>query len=267
MVSMVPVLRRNWTRRRHKLGDADAFVVSIPKSGRTWLRFFLRHYLCSSAGLDFSIHLRSDEPSSLPRIRFSHDLWEHVTAPRLRDRLFGKFLIPPERRRRARIVLAVRDLRDVMVSLHLQLTKRHFRSGACFSGTRYEMICDRRFGIERAVDITNAWLREWRRSGRYLLWSYEECRADPERVFAGVLGFLGVPLDPGRLRQSIEFSSFDRMQQMERSDAFGDTVLRPGDPRDPDSYKVRRGVVGGYRDTLEERELRRIDRATARLAL
>ena len=48
----LPILRRNWSRRRHKLADADAYVVSIPKSGRTWLRFFLRHYLCSTEGVD-----------------------------------------------------------------------------------------------------------------------------------------------------------------------------------------------------------------------
>ncbi len=249
------------------MADADAYVVSIPKSGRTWLRFFLRHYLCSSAGIDFSIHATTAEPRTIPRIRYTHDLWEHVTVPRLKHRLRGSYLIPPTARRQAPIVLAVRDLRDVMVSLHLQLTKRDFRSGASFSGTRLEMIQDRRFGAERAVDIINAWLREWRGSGRLFVWPYEECRKDPERLFSEVLGFLGVVVVPEQLEESIEFSSFDHMKDLERRDAFADTVLRPGDPSDPESFKVRRGVVGGYRDTLDEQELALIERAAARLEL
>jgi hypothetical protein len=258
----------NLTPRALKYARANALVVSIPKSGRTWLRFFLRHYLSSRAGLAFSIRPSAAERRAVPDVQCAHDLWEHLTTPRRWDRLRGRYLIPAGTRRRARIVLAVRDLRDVMVSLHMQLTKRGFASGARFDGTLKQLIRHPAFGAERAVEIQNHWLAEWRDSGRFHLWVYEECRKDPERAFRAVLEFL----DPGPLRedllqQSLEFASFDSMRAMERENRFDHVILRPGDPADPDSYKVRRGVVGGWRDYLDAEDEAFVARAAARLRL
>ncbi len=204
----------------------------------------------------------------VPRVAFAHDLWEHLSAPRAWDRLCGSYLIPGAARRRARIVLLVRDLGDVMVSLHLQLTRRGFRSGLRFDGDVSELIRHPQLGALRNVEILNSWLSEWRGSDRFHLWAYEECRKDPERVFSELLAFLGVgPVDPERLQDSIEFASFENMQRMEREERFEGRVLRPGDPSDRESFKVRRGVVGGYRDSLGPDEIRAIESAAARLEL
>ena len=263
------VFRRNWARgarRRH--ANVDAFLVSIPKSGRTWLRFSLRHHLCSLAGIPFSIDRADDEPDHLPFLACSHDLWEHLTAPRLRDRVRGKYLIPPGRRRAARIVLVVRDLRDVMVSLHLQLTRRSFRSGARFDGSLSELIADPRFGAARCVDILNLWLDEWRDTGRCLVWSYEEARKDPSASLRAVLVHLGLPNpDAGLIEESVEFASFENMRNMERENRFDRRLLKPGDPSDPESFKVRRGQVGGWVDYLSPEDARRVEAASRRLRL
>ncbi len=204
----------------------------------------------------------------VPRVAFAHDLWEHLSAPRRWDRLAGSYLIPRAARERARIVLLVRDLRDVMVSLHLQLTRRGFRSGLRFGGDLSALLGDPGLGVERSVDILNYWLAEWRGSERFHLWVYEECRKDPERVFWELLEFLGLgPVDPERLQDSIEFASFENMQRMERDERIQGRVLRPGDPADRESFKVRRGVVGGYRDYLGPDDIGVIERAAARLAI
>ena len=153
-------IQRDWAAKSKRYAHADTFLVSIPKSGRTWLRFQIRHYLCALGGVPFSIDAAHDEPPSVPRLACTHDLWEHLTAPRWRDRVRGKYLIPPAARRSKQILIAVRDLRDVMVSLHLQLTRRGVRSGVRYDGTLSEMIRDRRFGAERSVAIINTWLDE-----------------------------------------------------------------------------------------------------------
>jgi hypothetical protein len=262
------VIPRNWARKGKAFAKADAFLVSLPKSGRTWLRFSLRYYLCALGGVPFSIDPGDHEPDPVPRLACSHDLWEHLTAPRLTDRLIGKYLIPPRARRRARFVIAVRDLRDVMVSLHLQLTRRGFRSGARFSGSLSELVRDRRFGAERSVDILNYWLDEWRDSGRCLVWSYEEAQKDPRASLVAVLGLLGIGApDAGLVRESLDFASFDSMKQMEREDRFGRRLLQPGDATDPESFKVRRGRVGGWVDYLGAEDAERVTRAAARLRL
>jgi hypothetical protein len=251
----------------HKL-RVDTFVVSVPKSGRTWLRFFLRHYMCRVAGVEFSEKPPLLDRSGLPRIEFTHDLWAHRTAPALWRRATGYYLIPRSRRRSAKIMLLYRDLRDLMVSLHLQLTKRGFKSGASFQGSVKECIADPLFGAESTVDTINHWLSEWRGSERFMLWNYEDCRKDPEKHFRRVLEFADLgPVRDEWLRESIEFSSFDKMKKMEKQGRVNRVMLQPGDPGDPESFKVRRGVVGGFRDYLDAEDIRRIDRAAARLQI
>lgn len=260
------VIRRNWDKKRRRYANGDAFLVSIPKSGRTWLRFLIRHYLCSLAGLPFSIDPAAGEPGHLPQIVCSHDLWEHLTAPRFRDRFTGRYLIPPQQRRTGKILIAVRDLRDVMVSLHLQLTRRGFRSGALYDGDVSALIRDRRFGARRSVAILNCWLDEWRHSGRCRVWSYERAQKDPHASLREVLHFLGFEtIDEELLAQSIEFGAFDNMKAMERENRFDRKLLRPGDPGDPESFKVRRGQVGGFVDYLSDEDSRYIENASARL--
>jgi len=262
------IIPRNWARKGRIYANADALLVSLPKSGRTWLRFTVRHYLCALAGVPFSIDPEEHEPPELPQLVCSHDLWEHLTAPGRIDRLLGKYLIPPAARRRAAVVIAVRDLRDVMVSLHLQLTRRGFRSGVRFEGSLSELVRDPQLGAERSVDILNYWLDEWRDSGRCLVWSYEEARKDPRASLVSVLGLLGIhEPDPDLVSASVEFASFDSMKQMERDDRFGRKLLRPGDPADPESFKVRRGRVGGFSDYLCDQDVALVARAMSRLRL
>lgn len=84
----------NWTHKTIAMSRADAFVVSIPKSGRTWLRFCLQHYLCSRAGYPVSLSLTRVQSREVPDIRFSHDLWYHLTTPRRHQQILGTHLIP-----------------------------------------------------------------------------------------------------------------------------------------------------------------------------
>jgi hypothetical protein len=51
-------------------------------------------------------------------------------------------------------------------------------------------------------------------------------------------------------QEALEFSRFENMQKLEAAGAFDSNILHPGDVRDPESFKVRRGKVGGYREYL-----------------
>ena len=245
---------------------ADAFIVSIPKSGRTWLRLCLQHYFCTRAGVPVTLERRGLRSPNIPNLQFSHDLWHHLTTPRRHERLLGAHLIPPSLRDRSKVVLAIRDLRDVLVSLHLHLHKRGFKTGASFSGSLPELIRDPRFGVEKLVAIQNHWMYEWGSSDRCFIWHYEACCRDPEAAFADVIRFVDErPLDRKLLRESIEFAGFDNMQRMERENRFDRPLLRPGDRYDPESFKVRRGVVGGFRDYLSQEDICYVERAMRHL--
>ena len=117
--------RRNFSSRARELSGGDVIILSIPKSGRTWLRAFLCAYFCKRFGLEFTLRpgsLRFDQ--RFPRIVFSHDLFEHRTKGDRWDRIRGKYLVPRRELNRAKIILLARDPRDCFVSLYLQLTRR-----------------------------------------------------------------------------------------------------------------------------------------------
>jgi hypothetical protein len=78
---------------------------------------------------------------------------------------------------------------------------------------------------------------------------YEDLRADPERRLGGLLAFLGSPATPDELADAVTFASLERMRRLEDG---GERLIRRGraGPGRADSYKARRGKVGGYRDEL-----------------
>jgi hypothetical protein len=79
-----------------------------------------------------------------------------------------------------------------------------------------------------------------------------------------MLDFVGVRgVDDGVMCEAVVFASFDNMRAMEETDATGSARLRPGRTGDLDSYKTRRGVVGGYRDELTPQQIDRLERLMA----
>lgn len=48
-------LRWNFSSRARELSGGDAIVISIPKSGRTWVRTFLCAYFCERHGRPFTL--------------------------------------------------------------------------------------------------------------------------------------------------------------------------------------------------------------------
>ena len=68
------------------------------------------------------------------------------------------------------------------------------------------------------------------------------------------------------LNHALEFSTFGNMKKLESAGAFDSKILRAGDTSDPESFKVRRGKVGGFADYLSPTDqeyaavaLRRLD--------
>jgi hypothetical protein len=116
--------RRNFSSRASELSGGDAIILSVPKSGRTWLRAFLCAYFCKRFGLQFTLRPGRYDIPGFPRVVFSHDLFEHRTKGDRWDRVRGKYLVPRSELARAKIILLARDPRDCFVSLYLQLTRR-----------------------------------------------------------------------------------------------------------------------------------------------
>jgi Sulfotransferase domain len=245
-------MRWNLSSRARELSGGDAILISIPKSGRTWVRTFLNAYFSYKKGRQFSLDLTDCGDAGVPRIIYSHDRFEHRTKGNAWDRLRRKYLIPRRALRRRPIVLLTRDPRDAFVSYFVQLTRRN----PATPNEIREMSIDAllrhpRFGIAVMVEVMNSWITEFGDRSDFTIVRYEDLRADPARAFHELLRAIGEKeIDDAVFGPAIDFSDFRNMQKLEGAGEFGTKILQPRDREDPESFKVRQGKVGGFREYL-----------------
>ena len=246
-------LRRwNFSSRARELSGGDVIVISVPKSGRTWVRTFLCAYFCKRAGRPFTLRPDRYHEPAIPRLIFSHDFAEQRMKGRLWDRIRGKYLVPARELARARIILLVRDPRDAFVSLYMQMVHRAPETPQRVKEKNVgDLLRDRRYGIVSIIKTMNNWFTEFGQRQNFTLLHYESLRATPEQNFRALLATLGEDSpDAEAFKYALEFSDFANMQRLEATGVFDSKILRSRDVRNPESFKVRRGKVGGYRDYL-----------------
>jgi len=239
--------------RWYKFRTADYFIVSYPKCGRTWLRVILSHYYAGRYGLepgsllDFAnLHYQNRE---IPRIFFTHYVPNTVIRPEeINTHIPDAFRKNP--------VFLVRDPRDVIVSLYFQRTRRD----ANYAGSLVDFVFAEAGGLMTLIRYYNLWAGFLPVAENSLLIRYEDLRARTPEILARLLQHLGHEPDMEIVRKAVEESSFERMQRLERDNRYNRSWLRAGDARDEDSFKVRRGKIGGYTDYLEARQIAEINR-------
>ncbi len=246
------MLRYNFSSRAGELSGGDAIVVSIPKSGRTWVRAFLCAYYCRLRGHPFTLQPAEYGDSRIPRIIYSHDRFEERTKADLWARLRGKYRIPGGALKRARVILLARDPRDAFVSHYIQLVRRSEDTpNELKQKSISELLRHPDYGIGSIVDVMNGWMAEFAGRENFILLRYESLRAKPKENFAHLLAAVGEKQPKeAAFDHALAFSDFGNMKKMEAAGEFDSKILTPGDVSDPESFKVRRGQVGGYREYL-----------------
>jgi len=253
--------------------NADVIVLSIAKSGRTWLRVLLNKYLALHYDLTFSLENLALADSSIPSIYYTHELWEFLTKARFREKALGKYLIPDRLMLHKPVVVLYRDPRDVLISMYFHEKKRSGNVGADEAVGDYLRSGRARF--DGSIRVMNTWRRRLAGHPNVFWLSYEALQRDTKGRLAALLDFLRiVPVDEAKIDSAIRFAAFGNMQEMERSGAFpvpsrgggvGSRILTPGDPDDVDSFKVREGKVGAHRQHLTSEELSLLDGKLAEL--
>jgi hypothetical protein len=223
-------LHARWTaarirRRRQRQWDgAHACVVSFPKSGRTWLHVMLAR-LARGAHAPFVL--------DVPGVLFTHDDADKPAQP-----LRADF----ERYAARKVVLLVRDPRDVLVSYFAHRTRRDLT----YAGTLSAFVREPGYGAERIVAFLAGWWAHRTVPAGFVVVRYEDLHADPRKELERLARFLGLPHGDAELEDAVAFAAFDRMAAMERTGVLADQRLRAADAADRESYKVRRGEVGGW---------------------
>ena len=259
--------RVNLTSRAAELSGGDAIVVSIPKSGRTWLRTFLSAYFCARYEHPFSLDLTKFDDPRIPHVIYSHDLFEHRTKGRWWDRVRGKYLIPANELRRAQLILLARDPRDAFVSHYVQLTRPSADAPEELKSKKVdELLRDCLLGIGQIVRTMNDWLTEFGDRPNVTLVRYEDLRSNSAEQFRRVLSAIGEKqLSLPHFDAALRFSEFNNMQKMEAAGSFDSKILQPRDINDPESFNVRRGRIGGYADYLSVNDIEYANEAMSAL--
>jgi hypothetical protein len=273
----LPAQRRKkierWLRGREefaKLERCDWVLMSWGKSGRTWLRVMLsRAYqlkgnLDADELLDFD-NLKKRDPQ-LPAVFFTHNnyLRDYTGNQHSKSHFQGR-----------RIVLLVRDPRDVAVSQFFQWQYRmrpnkkfindYPPHGADISA--WDFVIDRDAGVPRIVDYFNGWAEAIPELKDVLVVRYEDMRSDPGAVLAKILEFTGTVVTPEQVQEAVEFAAYENMKKMEQDSFFkgSGARVRPGDRDNPESFKVRKAKVGGYRDHFDDAQCAELEAMVANL--
>jgi hypothetical protein len=127
----------------------------------------------------------------------------------------------------------------------------------------FDFVCNPDCGIPRIVAAFNTWARSIPALGDdVLVVRYEDLRRDPAEVLRRVVSFTGTEGSPEHIGAARDYADYENMKQREAGKdgmrASGQRV-KPGDEGNPDSFKVRRGKVGGYRDYFTPEQVRIVD--------
>lgn len=260
----VPLERRMRGRYdAQRLARAGVVVVSYGKSGRTWARVMLSRYFQLRYGVSRRRLLTLDNyhrhNAAIPVVMFTHDNY-------LRDYTGtegkGDF-------RGMKLIVLVRHPADTAVSQYFQWRYRMKPGKKVLNGypphgadiTLQDFVLRHPAGLERVVEFTNRWAKELRDLGDVLLVRYEDLRRDTAGALRRILNFIGEQPTDAELTEVVSFASIENMRALEERKAFwrSGSVLKPAERGNVDSYKVRRGKVGGFRDYFDDAEVAEIE--------
>ncbi len=234
--------------------ENQAYIVSHPKAGRTWVRVMLGRYLCERYGYDekdiLGIRALTVSAGLLPT-QFTHDHSAIVDELDYRELSADKSGF-----REKHVIFLVRGLKDILVSCFFQATKRVGR----FHGDLHAFVRDKRFGATKAATFFAHWFEARSIPQTFLAIKYEDLHHNPHWQLRRVLEVIGVAdADPDMIDVAVRYAGFENMQALERSDFFGAEILRAGSSKDRESYKVRRGHIGGHTEYLDKDDIAYVD--------
>jgi sulfotransferase family protein len=244
---LLPVVYRHTT-----VSARDAFLVSYPKSGNTWLKFMLT-YLLSGREADFDadstvvaeVGSHRGAPGVLPgggRLIKSHEPYAG-----------------PQKRVYRKAIYLVRDGRDVAVSYYYTLIRRGRYEG--------DFAPFLRLFLGGGVDGYGPWHRHvesWlasplRENGSLLVVKYEDFLNEPVQHLSSVMEFLDRPVARERVEEAVHTHSAERMRERERQSHFHEQKKRR------DIMFVRTAGSGDWSRTFTSRDAELFTRVTGDL--
>lgn len=266
-------------RRKARLGALELdiarrsalIIIAHPKSGNTWLKVMLTRLHAQRHGIPESDFARypalADANPAIPSFAATNGWYSY-------ERAVGDRLQPgaqdPELRQKP-VVLLARNPLDIAVSWYFQFTKRQsdhkqelINAGLSHPVDRrniemWTFIRESELGLPSLIAFLNYWDAALDALPHSLLTSYEELRADPAGVLRKITRLMGDAFSEAEIADAVDFASFDNLRKLESEGFFRSGGLTLRNAKDPESFKVRRAKVGGYRDYFDADRLQELE--------
>ena len=260
-----------WLRGKEeyrKLKLADGVIVSFGKSGRTWLRVMLSRFYQVKYGIGERHLIGFDnlhkKNRAIPKLFFTHDnyLKDYTGNRDSKADFYDK-----------KVVLLIRNPLDVAVSQFFQW-KYRMRPGKKALNQYpehgsdieiYDFLMDPDAGLTKIIDYLNLWASEAGKIKDLLIVRYEDMRSNTGDVLEKIVTFLGTPGEQDQIQEAVRFASVENMRNMETKRTFwlSGSRMVAKDKSNPNSYKVRKAKVGGYRDYFDDQQIQTLNQLVA----
>jgi hypothetical protein len=235
------------------LAEADAVIVSYPKSGRTFVRAMLARLFQRKFGIDerklleFPMLLRA--PAGVPRLLFTH-AGDTMRSP-------GQIDLDPAAYAGKKVVLIARHPGDIAVSRyhHLKHRSRDRARRRLAELPLQKFIWTEQGGIPSIVKFLN----NFTALPGVTVIRYEDFLADPANALKTLARAIDLGTSDKDIADAVEFGSIDQLKQREREGYFQSARLQAARKGDKESGKVRKGGSGGYREVLGAVSAKKLD--------
>ena len=238
---------------------AEVSIVSFPKSGRTWLDQLLVEAIRRHRGLEDDKSKTISElcrrQSELPSIMFTHAgsglqedgvVWDEDEIEELSLRRFAP----------RRCVFLYRDPRDVLVSRYYHIK---YRLGVEELTVEY-LIDSPLIGLRKMLRFMNKWYDFTEQNPESTARvRYEDLRRNTTHELHRIFALVGFAISAEALSGASEACEFSAMREKEKKSEYKNPRLTTGSPN-PNSFKVRKGMIGEHREFFYPGQLSRINR-------
>jgi hypothetical protein len=254
-----------------KAHRAGFLIIGHPKSGNTWLKVMISRLYQLRYDLPESKLINTDEFArkipQIPRLAATNGVYSYEGE-------VGKLLAvgaPDNPLRHKPVLFLARNPIDIAVSWYHQFTKRQSRAKQELINHFIDHPIDRRtigmwdfvrhsdIGLPFLIEYQNTWASNIAALDQGLLVKYEELRAEPVPTLHKITRLMGEDFSEEEIRQAVEWGSFDNLQKLETSGTFSQGGMKLVNPKDPSTFKVRRGKVGGYREDFNPEQVAELE--------
>ena len=171
---------------------------------------------------------------------------------------------PDDPLRHKPVMLLARNPIDIAVSWFFQFTKRqsahkqelinHFIDHPIDRHTvdMWEFVRHSDIGLPFLIDYLNTWEHNIAELDNACIIRYEDLRSDTADTLKKITALMGENFSDEEIAEAVNFGSFDNLRKLETSGFFRRGGMRLVNANDPETFKVRRGKVGGYGDYFTE---------------